>query len=154
MSVVVFNLESVVAKEKPLEEIFDSQLKEAGFTGYERNKVFIPHRKFRADFWFEDLRLAVEVDGGIFMKRPSGHTTGAGYHSDRVRDQLALASGITTIRFTTPQVRNGEGIKYLLAYIPVREKEVQALGKQTFRGELPPGYGKNTSKKKKKSGGK
>lgn len=152
MSGMVFNLENVVAKEKPLEQLFDDQLKEAGFTGYERNVTFIPNRRFKADFWFKDLRLAVEVDGGIFMKRPSGHTTGVGYHSDRVRDQLALASGITTIRFTTPQVRNGEGVKYLQAYFPVREKEVAAFPKMSFRADLPPDYGQNTKQKKKRGG--
>lgn len=153
MSTVTFNLENIVAKEKPLEELLDSQLKEAGITGYTRNSLFIPGRRFKADFWFEDLRLALEVDGGIFKRGPTGHTSGVGYHSDRVRDQLALASGITTVRFTTPQIRNGEAIKYVVAYLPVRREEVRSASRRNFRADLPPDYGQNT-KSKKRSGGK
>lgn len=139
-----------MSKERPLEDIFDKDLRDAGISGFERNVTFIPGRKFRADFWFEDLRLALEVDGGVFKRGPTGHTTGVGYHSDRVRDQLALASGIVTVRFTTPQIRNGEAVKYVAAYLPVRGREVSELSKLMFRGDLPSDYGLSTKNKRKK----
>ena len=153
--VFVVDLRDTVAKEKPLEDVFEDSLKEAGIKGYERNVRFVPSRRFKADFWFEKLLLAVEVDGGIFMKNRTGHTSGKGYHSDRVRDQLALSHGITTVRFTTPQVRSGEGVEYLKAYLPHRAKEVKLLSKLPhFRQDLPVAYGESTSGKKRKSGGK
>lgn len=145
---MMVNLEYTVAKELPLEDVFDTDLRENGIVGYERNAKFIPSRRFQADFWFKDLRLAVEVDGGIFMRTPSGHTSGKGYHSDRVRDQLALSHNIITVRFTTPQVRSGEGIKFLMEYLPIRTREVDILnanGVIPFREQLPITYGESTT---------
>lgn len=138
-------------KERPLEDELDHQLREAGLAGYyERNVTFIPGRKFRADFWFAGEECAVEVDGGIFMAGKSGHTSGVGYHSDRVRDQLARAHGIETLRFTTPQVKSGEALAYLRAYLPERGREVAESTPRSFRDSLPKDYGKDTSGRKKK----
>lgn len=138
-----------MAKEAPLEDILDKQLIDAGIGGYERNVVFVPNRRFKADFWFKKLRLAVEVDGGIFMKGRSGHTSGVGYHGDRVRDQIALSHGIMTVRFTTPQVRNGEAAEFIRAYLPVREREVSEVSKQSFRSSLSKEFGQSTKNKRK-----
>lgn len=152
---MIIDLSEEVAKKKPLEDMFDDQLKEAGISSYKRNVPFIPKRRFSADFWFEDLNLVVEIDGGIFMRGPSGHTSGQGYHNDRVRDHLALSHGIHTIRFTTPQVKSGEAIGFLKAYLPHRRVEVrESKTEMNFRSDLPKDYGKSTSgKKKKKSSG-
>lgn len=113
-----------VPQDSPVEEEFDWQLKDAGIKGYTRNTTFISGRKFRADFWFPFLRLAVEVDGGVWLGGRGGHTSGRGYQSDRLRDQLATMQGITTLRFTSAQIRDGSALAYLLDYIPIRKGEV------------------------------
>lgn len=97
-------------KKTVVEEAMASQLDEAGLTGYKQNSYFIKGRKFQADFWYPELRLALEVDGGVWMPR-SGHTSGAGYTSDRERDVEALLQGIITVRYTSDQVRNGYAIE-------------------------------------------
>ena len=96
-------------KKTVVEEAMASQLHDAGLGPFLQNAYFIKGRKFQADFWWPNLRLALEVDGGVWMPR-SGHTSGAGYTSDRERDVEALLQGIITVRYTSDQVRNGYAI--------------------------------------------
>lgn len=96
-------------KETPIEDEMCDQLILHGFHGFERNARFIKGRKFEADFWWPEHRIALEVDGGIWLPR-SGHTSGEGYTRDRERDAKALLQGILTVRFTSDQVKNGFAI--------------------------------------------
>lgn len=110
-------------KKTVVEDLMDAQLQGAGLGGYQRNCYFIRGRKFQADFWWPEKRLALEVDGGVFMPR-SGHTSGLGYTSDRERDVEALLQGIITVRYTSDQVRNGYAIEtfkriFLARKVPV-----------------------------------
>lgn len=96
-------------KKTVVEELMASQLHDAGLAPFQQNAYFIRGRKFQADFWWPEKRIALEVDGGVWMPR-SGHTSGAGYTSDRERDVEALLQGIITVRYTSDQVRNGYAI--------------------------------------------
>ena len=132
-------------KKTPVENQMAEQLREAGLTGYRRNARFIEGRRFEADFFWPRLKLVLEVDGGVWMPA-GGHTTGTGYTKDRRRDQLAAAQGISTVRFTSEQVRNGEAIAFCVAYFPYREREVALLQSDPvtsmgFASQLPEKYG-------------
>lgn len=138
-----------ITKKKPkrteVEDLLAQQLRENDLTAFRRDVPFIEGRKFRADFYFEHLRLCVEVDGGVWMPK-GGHTTGGGYTSDRIRDHLARSQGIDTLRFTSEQVRNKHAITFLTLYVPHREKEVNALScdpatSTGFANQLPAGFG-------------
>jgi len=96
-------------KKTPVENEMAEQLRRAGLLGYRRNARFIGGRKFEADFYWPAHKIALEVDGGVWM-RNSGHTSGAGYSRDRERDILALLNGILTVRYTSEQVRSGIAI--------------------------------------------
>lgn len=93
-------------KKTPLEDRMEAQLTEAGLLGFERNARFIPGRKFEADFYWPELGLVLECDGGVWLPK-GGHTTGAGYTSDRERDVEALLNGIITVRYTSTQIASG-----------------------------------------------
>lgn len=110
-------------KKTPVEELFDTQLKGLGITGYKRNVRFIPKRRFEADFFFPDLRLVVEVDGGIWLPK-SGHTSGEGYQRDRERDLEAALAGIVTYRVTSDQVRSGYAIDCIQRLLERRKEEL------------------------------
>lgn len=104
-----------------LEDSMDRQMKAAGITGYERNKVFIPGRRYRADFWFKDLKLVIEVDGGLWKR--GGHTTGVGAHRDRERDILAYTrGGILTFRVGTDHVKKSDSAIDWIKDIVARRK--------------------------------
>jgi very-short-patch-repair endonuclease len=52
----------------------------------------------RVDFFFADLGLVVEADGGTYHRTPLQQT------ADRRRDQDHLAAGLTPVRFTHAQI--------------------------------------------------
>jgi len=97
-------------KRTPIEDMMAKQLREAGLGGFRRNSYFIEGRRFQADFYWPRLKLVLEVDGGVWLPR-AGHTSGAGYTSDRERDTEALLQGIITVRYTSDQVRSGYAIE-------------------------------------------
>ena len=118
-------------KRTSLEDKFAEQLRESGFKGrYRRNHPFIEGRRFQADFWLPALRLVVEVDGGEWLGKRGGHTSGKGYRDDRERDMLAAMQHIETVRFAGAQIKDGSAIADLCRYAPVRAKEVEALKAQ------------------------
>jgi len=53
----------------------------------------------RVDFYWPDIPLVVETDGGRF------HRTALQQTQDRIRDQAHTAAGLTVLRFTHAQVR-------------------------------------------------
>jgi very-short-patch-repair endonuclease len=55
--------------------------------------------RFKVDFYWSDLGLAVETDGLRY------HRTAAQQERDRVRDQAHISAGLTPLRFTHGQVR-------------------------------------------------
>jgi very-short-patch-repair endonuclease len=97
-------------KRTPIEEEMARQLREAGLSEFRRNARFVAGRRYEADFWFPELRLALEVDGGVFLPR-GGHTSGVGYTNDRERDVEATLQGILTVRYTSEQVKSGYAIE-------------------------------------------
>jgi len=63
----------------------------------------IAGRKFRFDFAWADQKVALEIDGGIWMKR-GGHTTGTGKRRDCEKDFEAALQGWTVIRWTPDMI--------------------------------------------------
>ena len=65
-------------------------------------------RKFRFDFAWPIIMLAVEVEGLTGPGEKSRHTTNKGYERDCEKYNLAALDGWTVLRFTTRQVDSGE----------------------------------------------
>lgn len=112
-------------KRTPIEDAMAKALREANINSFHRNCNFIEGRRFQADFWWPRLKLALEVDGGVWMNK-SGHTSGTGYTSDRERDVEALLQGIITVRYTSDQVRSGYAIKTFQQIFTARAQEMGA----------------------------
>lgn len=72
---------------------------------------FNPKRRWRCDFAWPNLKIALEVEGGIFQigrhNRPVGFTKDIEKYND-----LALR-GYRLFRFTPSQMRNGEALEVL-----------------------------------------
>lgn len=71
----------------------------------------IPDRKFLCDLAWPEIKLAVEVDGGEFMR--GRHSRGAGMASDCEKQNLLVFAGWRCLRFTGGQVRDGSAIATL-----------------------------------------
>ena len=79
----------------------------------EREYVFHPTRKFRFDFAWPDLKVALEVEGGVGGKGKSRHTTFTGLENDCIKYALAAQEGWRLYRFTTKQVLNGTALMFI-----------------------------------------
>lgn len=78
---------------------------------------FHPTRKWRFDFAYVALKIAVEQEGGIWIRGKSGH---GGAHSlptnilrDMEKSNAAQALGWRIFRFTPTQIRNGEAATFM-----------------------------------------
>jgi very-short-patch-repair endonuclease len=68
-------------------------------------------RRWRFDYAWPQLRLALEVDGGAWVG--GRHTRGAGYEKDCEKLNAALLAGWRVLRFTTGMVQDGRALAVL-----------------------------------------
>lgn len=91
---------------------------------YQFHKV----RKFRFDFAHLRSKVYIEIDGGTWIKGPSGHASGKGITRDCTKQNLAVINGWRPFRLTTDMLskRNAAGnILPIIEYIRAREKALQ-----------------------------
>ena len=67
--------------------------------------IFNPDRKWRFDFAIPSIKVAVEFEGGIFLKN-SGHNTARHYTKDAEKYNSAAIQGWRVLRFTAKNYKN------------------------------------------------
>lgn len=67
---------------------------------------FAKERKFRFDYAWLDTKLAVEIEGGIWIQ--GRHTRGSGYKKDMEKYNLATKYGWRILRFTPQELKKEE----------------------------------------------
>src|SRR3954447_24495574 len=87
-----------------LEELLAFQLRTAGVETPEREHKFCLDRKWRFDFAWPDRMIAVEVEGGSWVK--GAHNRGLHFESDCEKYNEAALSGWTVLRFNTHMVED------------------------------------------------
>jgi very-short-patch-repair endonuclease len=85
---------------------------------------FHPTRKWRVDFAWPEIKLAVEIDGGIWIPGKSGRGGAHSLPSNIIRDmeknnELSIL-GWHLLRFTPGQVKNGGAISTIERYFNER----------------------------------
>lgn len=65
-------------------------------------------RKWRFDFAWPSLKIAVEVEGGTWSN--GRHTRGAGYIADAQKYNEAVLQGWHVLRFTGEAIKSGEAV--------------------------------------------
>ena len=78
----------------------------------ERQAALVPSRRFRFDLCWPAVRLAVEVQGGIFLPK-GAHTSGKGVTRDCEKAALAMIEGWRVLPVTGGQVRSGLALKWI-----------------------------------------
>ncbi len=73
-----------------------------------REYRFAPPRRFRFDFAWPSLRIAMEIDGGIWTR--GRHTRGAGVERDMEKLNLAAVNGWRVLRFSPRMVLDGSAL--------------------------------------------
>ncbi len=87
------------------------QIKDAKLISPTREYRFDDKRRWRFDFAYPDLKIAIEVEGGVYSQ--GRHTRGKGFTADCEKYNRATELGWSVYRYTTQQVKNGEAIKQL-----------------------------------------
>ena len=103
-----------------LELLMLAQIRTAGLPEPEQEYRFHPSRKWRFDFAWPDLLLAVEVEGGTWAR--GRHTRGKGFRGDCIKYGEALILGWQVLRATGDMIEDGTAIEML-----VRAFEVVAV---------------------------
>jgi len=85
------------------------------FASAVREHRFHPTRKFRFDYAWPDQKVAMEVDGGLFVK--GGHSRGAAREYDMARDAEAMMLGWKVLRVSTKHFKNGEAARWVGAIL-------------------------------------
>jgi len=82
-------------------------LTHAGY-GYEQPVAeyrFHPTRRWRFDWAFLGARLAVEIDGGHWVRGRNSHHSPTGGSRDREKDRAAIMLGWRVLRYTTGDLK-------------------------------------------------
>ena len=100
---------------------------------------FLADRRFRFDFALPNLRMGIEIEGGVhadpadkieaaggmLFKREgkkSRHTTSDGYERDCTKYNLAQMDGWWVLRFTPRQIERGDAVTFVVLAI-LRRRE-------------------------------
>ncbi|MDH2653939.1 hypothetical protein QDR54_13675 [Acinetobacter baumannii] len=90
-----------------LEEIFLNQLIANNLTvGMKRELQFRTDRKWRFDFAWVEERIAVEIQGGVWMGKSGSHTSRKGLNNDCEKRNEAVIDGWRVLHFTSDQVHS------------------------------------------------
>ena len=107
-----------------IEDYFERKLKNAKFPYFTREYRFHPVRKWRFDFAWPEYKIALEIEGGVWLtgKRKSRHLTGKGFTQDIIKYNEAACLGWIVIRVTPDQVKDNLAL-YWLDQIMTRVEE-------------------------------
>jgi hypothetical protein len=87
---------------------FDRQCQYAKLPAPVAEFRFHPTRRWRLDWAWPDRKLALEVEGGVFIR--GRHSRGAGMVKDMEKYNALAAMGWLLLRVTPKQMRNGEAL--------------------------------------------
>lgn len=89
----------------------ETKLHLQGLPPYVTEHRFHPTRRWRFDYCWPELKLAVEVHGGTYTN--GRHTRGGGFTVDREKMNEAAIYGWTVLEVTSAQVRSGQMRQWL-----------------------------------------
>ncbi|HLB76050.1 MAG TPA: hypothetical protein VJO72_03365 [Candidatus Dormibacteraeota bacterium] len=113
-----------------LEEALLLQITAAGLPRPEREYQFAKPRRWQFDFAFPARKVAVEVEGGVWIG--GRHTRGRGYESDCEKYNEASLAGWRVLRFTPAMIRSG-------AALATVERALSSPSEYLMDGEIPHG---------------
>jgi very-short-patch-repair endonuclease len=99
------------------------QMRDADLPEPRAEYVFHESRKWRFDFAFPELKVAVEYDGGVFDGLPS-HSSVSGILRDIEKINEAQLSGWTVIRCTAQTVSGGVALRYIKRAISKAKSDI------------------------------
>lgn len=100
---------------------------------FERNYRFAKQlgRRFEADFAWPSDHLLVELQGGIWQRGKSGHTSGSGVSRDVMKAQCAAVLGYVLLPVTSDDVRSGRAVELIHGLLYHKGHDPQLLFAQS-----------------------
>ena len=95
-----------------LEDNLIFQLHALGAPEPTREHRFHPQRRWRFDLAWIDKKIAVEVEGGVYIN--GRHSRGAGYENDLDKLNAAQRLGWKVYRYTGKKIKSGEAAQEIL----------------------------------------
>lgn len=92
-----------------LESAFLVACRQLGLPEPVREHRFDAVRRWRFDFAWPALRVAVEAEGGIWSG--GRHTRGAGFEADMTKYNAAAVAGWTVLRFGANAIKSGDAVR-------------------------------------------
>ena len=96
-----------------LEERFRLACHAVNLPRWEEEHRFHPTRKWRFDFAWPEVLVAVEIEGAVWAR--GRHTRGAGFIADCDKYNAAAAEGWAVIRFTSEHLKDSVGCAEFVA---------------------------------------
>ena len=115
-------------KRSQLEIELAQQIKLAGLPEPEEEYRFSSDRRYRFDFAWPHIAMAVEVEGGIWTN--GRHTRGTGYKDDCKKYNYAQSRGWMVLRYPGDMVTSGEALEQITELIRIRERQTPANEKK------------------------
>jgi len=88
-----------------LEQLLYAQIEQARLPLPVLEHRFHPVRKWRFDFAWIERKLAVEIEGGVWIR--GRHTRGSGFEKDCIKYNAAVLAGWRVLRFTGGMIDSG-----------------------------------------------
>jgi very-short-patch-repair endonuclease len=85
-------------------QFFEAYCKSHGIPMPIREHKFHPTRKWRFDFAWPDQKIAIEVEGGLFLAGGGRHNRGASMKGDMEKYNEAACFGWSVLRYTPDQL--------------------------------------------------
>lgn len=92
-----------------LPDLLTEQCRDLGMPLPVREFKFHPTRRWRFDWAWPELRIALECDGGAWVQ--GRHVRGAGFLADMEKRNAAALAGWRVFGCTPKQVQNGEAVR-------------------------------------------
>ena len=80
---------------------------------------FCDGRKWRFDYALPDLKIAIEIEGGVFSN--GRHTRGKGYLNDMEKYNMASELGWTLLRYTPTQLNESKTYEQIKRVIKTKQ---------------------------------
>lgn len=105
------HLDHINLKNKEILDPFKSLIKKEIDVDLWPEFQFCKERKFRIDFAEPFLKIAIEIDGGIWMSGKSGHSSGSGIKRDQEKTTLLSQYGWSVLRFEPSEAMTAKTIE-------------------------------------------
>jgi len=100
-----------------LVKLFRQRWAELRGPALEEEVRFCKDKRFRFDFASRAAKVAVEIEGGIWMRGGGRHNRPAGYSKDCTKYNIAAALGWTVFRLTEPLIQDRIGLERIIQTI-------------------------------------